>query len=254
MNVQITAAGDLACKTLTANEEKQHTASNMFLREQAFTLVVECGFSVSFSTRPACQDEGDLVHEVGNVVGNIQGLGCTSGTVDLTEEVTCWVDCPTDAHNDAHVVIRLLDGCGHVAGSSCRRRLTSVTECKHQDSADQEFPEACWADGRLGSLQDEVELNHLQRDGDAPVDVPVHNRAPADGNPIFAHVHVVHCGNECDQASNMEGCLPMAMDGRRFGIKEDRGSNHCNGNDPEGHGREVCLAQERLLGLIHRER
>merc|ERR1711862_572062 len=95
----------------------------MFLREEAFTLVVECGFSVGFSTRPACQ-EGDLVHEVGNVVGHIQSLGCTSGIVDLTEEVTCWVDCPTAAGNDAHVVIRLLDGCGHVAGASCRRGLT----------------------------------------------------------------------------------------------------------------------------------
>merc|ERR1712139_495389 len=162
-------------------------ASNMFLREEAFTLVVECGFSVSFSTRPACQDEGDLVHEVGNVVGNIQGLGCTIGIVNLTEEITCWVDCPTDTHNDAHVVIRLLDGCGHVAGSSCRRGLTSkdleedeapagqsqgeacpcvygsalasVTECKHQDSVDQEFPEACWMMGALAAFR--MRLNSI---------------------------------------------------------------------------------------------
>ena len=87
-------------KTLAANE-KQHTARDMFLRKEVFTLVVECGFSVRFSTRPACQHEGDLVHEVSNVVGNIEGLGCASGIVDLTEEITSWVDCPTAAHNDA---------------------------------------------------------------------------------------------------------------------------------------------------------
>ena len=131
--------------------------------------------------------------------------------------------------------------------------LASVNEGQHQDSADQDFPEVRWTNWCIGCLQDQIELNHLQRDSNAPIDVPVHDGAAVDSDPILAHVHVVNCSHEGDQSSNMEGCPPMTVDGRSFGIEKDRGSNHGDGDDPEGHGREVTFAQEGLLGLIHRE-
>merc|ERR1712238_427374 len=33
---------------------------------------------VNLGARPACQHKADLVHEIGNVVSHVEGLGCTS--------------------------------------------------------------------------------------------------------------------------------------------------------------------------------
>merc|ERR1719240_1739321 len=51
--------------------------------------------------------------------------------------------------------------------------LTEVSESQHDDGANQELPEHCAADWLACSLEDQVEFDHLQRDGDAPIDVPV---------------------------------------------------------------------------------
>merc|ERR1712119_93510 len=180
------------------------------LRKERFFLGVERSFRVSLSARPASQHEGDFVDEVGNVIGHVERLGCSSRIVNLAKEVTCWVDGPSQAHDDTHVVKRLLDGFGRGARRLSRfpskdleedespaahtqsetspwidcLGLTSVTEGKHANGANQEFPEASWANRCFRGFQDEVELDHLQRDSDAPIDVPVHNWAPANGDPV----------------------------------------------------------------------
>ena len=43
-------------------------------------------------------------------------------------------------------------------------------------------------------LQDEIELDHLQRHRDAPVDVSAHDRRRMDLFQEYAHVEVVHRG------------------------------------------------------------
>merc|ERR1712087_1047963 len=129
----------------------------------------------------------DFVDEVSNVVGHVEGLGCSSRIVNLAKEVTCWVDGPAQAHDDTHVVKRLLDGFGRGArrlsgfpskdleedeSPAAQTQseaspwidclgLTSVTEGKHANGANQEFPEASWANRCFRGFQDEVELDHL---------------------------------------------------------------------------------------------
>merc|ERR1719453_216468 len=256
------------------NSKRPASSTSCSLWEEGTFL----SFRVSLGARPACQHKGNLVHEIGDVVSHIERLAASSLS-ECAKEVTCWVDGPAQGHDDAHVVERLLDGSG--CRSRCLSRLTSkdleenkgpagqattksspwvhvlglagVAKGKHGDSANQEFPEACWADRSLGCLQDEVELNHLQWDGDAPVDVPVDDWALVDIDPVLAHVHVVNCSNECHQSSNMERCLPMPSDCPSFGIEENCRGNHGNRDDPEGHGREIMLTQECLCGVFHSE-
>merc|ERR1719408_441069 len=79
-------------------------------------------FRVNLGARPASQDEGNLVHEIGDVVSYIKGLAA-SRRGQRAEVVTCWVDGPAQAHDQAHVVERLHDGCGGFL--RCLGRLTS---------------------------------------------------------------------------------------------------------------------------------
>merc|ERR1712004_321141 len=64
---------------------------------------------VGLGARPAAEDKGDLVDEIGNVVDNIQDvvIHCTG---QEAEEVTQRVNAPTKADNDTHVVERGLHG------------------------------------------------------------------------------------------------------------------------------------------------
>merc|ERR1712187_1049845 len=147
------------------------------------------GLGVRLGAGPACQHKGNLVDEVGNVVSHVERLGGTSRAVDLAKEVACRVDGPAQAHNDAHVVEGLLHGLRHTLSLRALGRLTRkdleedegpashakheadpgvdclaltcVAEGKHGNGANQKLPEAHWADGCLGGLQDQVELNHL---------------------------------------------------------------------------------------------
>merc|ERR1712228_164605 len=86
---------------------------------------------VRLGTRPACQHKGNLVDEIGNVVGHVESLCCPIGIVDLAKEVSCRVDRPSQAHDDAHVVERRLDSLRRTAGpigalAALRMRLNSI--------------------------------------------------------------------------------------------------------------------------------
>merc|ERR1712100_111866 len=82
-------------------------------------------------------------------------------------------------------------------------------------------------------LDDQVELNHLERHGDGPVNVAVDNGAGVHGNPVLTHVHVVDSCNQGDQCSAVDRSLPVTNDGARLREQEDRCCNHCDGDDPE---------------------
>ena len=62
----------------------------------------------------------------------------------------------------------------------------------------------------IGSLEDQVELNHLQTHRDAPVNVTVHDRGLVNQHPVLAHVYAVHTDNVSDQTANVQGCTPAA--------------------------------------------
>merc|ERR1719182_907315 len=223
--------------------------------------------------------EADLVDKVGNVVDHVEG-GLVGNAGKEAKEVAQRVDAPAKANDKAHVAEGLLDslravaaGLGGLTGKDLKEDeapsaqakdesrpaeswggLANVAEDQHEDGADEEPPESTGGDWGLGSLQDEVELDHLQRQGDAPVNVTVHNWGLVQLHPVLAHVHVVHAGNEGDQATNVQGCPPVVLDSGGLGEEEHCGGNHRNGDDPEGHCNSIGLSQEGLPWLIHLER
>merc|ERR1712147_408894 len=150
--------------------------------------------------RPAGKHEADLVDQVGNVVDDVEG-GLVGNTGQEAQEVAERVDGPANAHDEAHVGERLLH-CfalvterGRCLGGAASEHLeedeepaaqakdesrpaeawgglANVTEDEHEHGAEEELPESSGLVLGASGLQDQVELNHLQRDGDAPVDVP----------------------------------------------------------------------------------
>jgi len=111
--------------------------------------------------------------------------------------------------------------------------LAEVAEGKHENSAYQELPETGSANLAIRGLDDQVELNHLERHGDGPINVAVDNGAGMNGNPVLTHVHVVDGCNQGDQSSDVDRSLPVTNDGARLRVQEDRCCNHCDGDDPE---------------------
>merc|ERR1712046_126359 len=206
---------------------------------------------VLLGARPAGKHEADLVDEIGNVVDNVEG-GLVGNASQEAEEVAERVDAPAKAHNQAHVAESLLDGIRAVAGclgglasedleqdeapaahaedesrpAEARGGLANVAEGEHEDGADQEPPESAGGDRGLGCLQDEVELNHLERHGDAPVNVTVHDWGLVELHPVLAHVHVVHTSDKGDQATNVQGGPPVVLDSGGLSEEEHSGGNH----------------------------
>merc|ERR1712032_941515 len=246
--------------------------------EEGLLLGSSSWFRVALGARPAAQDKTDLVDKICDVVDDVQHI-VVHRPLQESEEVAQRVDAPTKADNDAHVVERGLHGIRARAGAGVgltskdlvkdeapashadseaspgvhETSLTSIAERKHDHSAEEELPEACSTSGCSGRSQDKVELNHLQRHSDTPVDVTVHHRGLVDLHPVLTHVHVVHASNQSDQSSNMQGGLPMASHGACLSIEEHRGCNHCDGDDPEGHGSTIMLRQERIRGVLNSE-
>merc|ERR1719329_765080 len=192
---------------------------------------------ISLGTGPACQHESNLVDEVCNVVHQIQWVLLYISKA-VTKEVTKRVDGPADCHNHAHGVEGsrncLAGACGSATGftiedlveneeptrhaakeaSHCRHDLELAHEAKreHADSAKQEPPEHASTRVLAGCLEDQVEFNHLQRDGDAPVHIAVDDGRTVNLHPVLTHVHVVHTCHQSDQTTHMQGCLPVRVD------------------------------------------
>merc|ERR1719420_925260 len=156
--------------------------------------------AVLLGARPAGEHEANLVEEISNVVDHVEG-GLVSNAGQEAKEVAERVDGPAKAHNQAHVAEGLLHGFAAVAGglggltsedleqdeapaaqaedesrpAEAWGGLANIAEGEHEDGAEEEPPESTGGDWGLGSLQDEVELNHLHWHGDAPVNVSVHD-------------------------------------------------------------------------------
>merc|ERR1719198_90795 len=68
--------------------------------------------------------------------------------------------------------------------------LTHVSECKHDNGSNEELEESSCGGWTTGRLEDQVELNHLQRHSDAPVNVPVDDWGLVHLDPVLAPVHI----------------------------------------------------------------
>merc|ERR1719420_455975 len=172
--------------------------------EEAVLLAVLLG------ARPAGEHEANLVEEIGNVVDHVEG-GLVGNAGQEAKEVAERVDGPAKAHNQAHVAEGLLHGFAAVAGglgglisedleqdegpaaqaedesrpAEAWGGLANIAEGEHEDGAEEEPPEATRADVSLGSLQDQVELDHLKRHSDAPVNVSVHDWGLVQLHPVL---------------------------------------------------------------------
>merc|ERR1711988_337599 len=204
---------------------------------------------VSLGARPARKHKGNLVDKVCNVVDNVQER-VVHGPEQVAEQVAKWVDRPAHCDNHTHVV----EGCSNslaatadiasgftnkdllqneepAAHSTNETRpsrdgldLTTVSACKHHHGAEQKPPEHTTAAVLASCFQDQVELNHLERNSDAPVHVPVDNGGFMNLYPILAHVHVVHCCHQSDQSTHVHRCPPVGKESPCFCKEEHSGS------------------------------
>merc|ERR1711959_706686 len=228
-----------------------------------------CG--IRLGAGPTGKNKRDLVDKVRNVVDHVEE-GLVHGAKEVAEQVAKRVDGPAHCDDHAHVVegrSNSLTAAGNRAtsftskdfkedespaskatseGRPCRehRDLTPVAACEHHDGAEQELPEH----GRAGVLasrpEDQVELNHLQRDSDAPVHIAVDDRGFVNLHPVFTHVHVVHTCHQSDQGTHVQGCLPVGKDSCCLREEEECRRNHCDRDDPERDGNTVIWLQESI--------
>merc|ERR1719238_258978 len=210
---------------------------------------------------PDGKAERDLVDDVGNVVDQVEGISADLA-LQVAEEVAERVDGPANGDDQAHGVEGLLHMLAHLLVSTCHfagftsedleedeapashahdeashwvaeTRLTAVASEQHHDCADQQAPEHACADIRLHRREDQVELNHLQRHGDGPVNVSVDNWAASELDPVLAHVEVVHSCDQGHQGTDVQRGLPVGGDSHGRHQEEHGGRNHRNGDDPE---------------------
>ena len=152
------------------------------------------GLRFRLGSRPASEHEGDLVHEISKIVDDVE-----EALIHRSEQVAVVtaqrVDGPTGCDDHTHVVEGILHCCRAVSGDAtcltledlkedvaptghaeeetnlCLKEasLACVTEGEHHHSAKEEPPEHATGHWLACSLQDQIELDHLQRGSDAPI-------------------------------------------------------------------------------------
>ena len=128
-------------------------------------------------------------------------------------------------------------------------RFAEVTGEKHEHGSDQKSPEDT-SGSRADGLEDEVELNHLERDGDGPVNVTVDDRGGEISDPEFTHVEIVDSCDEGDEGTDGQRCSPMTSETLSFEHEEKCGSNHGNGDDPERDTNGIVSANPLLFSFV----
>merc|ERR1712230_243934 len=202
---------------------------------------------------PDSKAEPDLVHEVSHVVDEVQ-RSIIHGAHEVSEEVSQRVDGPTDGDDETHHVEGALDGLGCTLSAlgtltcedleqdeapaghaQCEAdvgvdhlSLTKVAEEQHADGAEEETEEHARAKVGLHCGKNQVELNHLQRHGQRPIDVAVHDWAHVNLDPVLTHVEVMHSRNEGDKGTDVHGSLPSRFDAQALHQEEASGCHHGN--------------------------
>merc|ERR1712084_55589 len=190
---------------------------------------------VGLGALPDGKAECDLVDKVRQVVDQIEGGVIGVIEDQIAEEVACWVDWPANGDNKFHDRVRALHMATCVAcflacltsehlvqdesptrhtKSECwpshqEVRFPSVAEGQHHNSATEKTEEHAATDLVVHCGEDEVELNHLQRNGDGPIDVSVQDRASSNCDPELAHVEVMDRCDQGHQGTYVQGSLPL---------------------------------------------
>merc|ERR1719506_2350749 len=216
---------------------------------------------------PDGKAECNLVHKVSKVVHQVQSA-VSNTTHEISKEVAKRVDRPTHRHNEAHGGERGLHvlahtSLGNLARFPCKDLeqdesparhaenkascwgdglcLTCIAEGEHSHSAKQQAPEHALGEVRLHCRQDQVELNHLQRHCDGPINVTVQDGRCANLDPELAHVEVVHCCDQGHKSTDIHGGHPVTSYGHGLHQEEHSGSHHGDGDDPEAVLLKICI-------------
>merc|ERR1719162_600833 len=186
---------------------------------------------------PDGQAESDLVHKVREIVNQVQGavVNCPR---QVAEDVAQWVNGPANCDDEAHgiegfphVLVHFGVARDHRAGLTNEDLVEDETPAGHAEGETQdgvhEFRLACVAEREHGHgpeeqaqehpltnvgfhrREDQVELYHLQRDSDRPVDVAVEDGGTVKQPPELAHVEVVDGRDQGDQGTDVQRSLPM---------------------------------------------
>merc|ERR1711992_149832 len=175
---------------------------------------------------PNGKAEGNLVHEVGKVVDQVESVVINAGH-QVSEEVAQWVNGPSDCDDETHGAERLLHILVYlVAGSrnlTClasedlvqdeaptshaedesrpgieETGLATVSKCKQRHCAKHQAPKHRSTDAVVHGSEDQIEFDHLQGNRDRPIDVPIKDRRAANLHPELTHVEIV---DRCDQGN-----------------------------------------------------
>merc|ERR1719265_2057775 len=172
---------------------------------------------VLFGRCPYGKAECNLVHKVRKVVDQVQSA-ISNTTHEVADEVAKRIDGPAHRDDEAHGG----EGSPHVLAHTSSSNLASLTckdleqdeepashaqseahprinspgltciaKGKHCNCAQQQAPEHALGEIRLHCGENQVELNHLQRNCDGPINVTVQDWGGADLDPELTHVEVV---------------------------------------------------------------
>merc|ERR1719464_2163271 len=208
--------------------------------------------NVCLGTGPACKHEGDLVHKICNVVDHIE-VDLIHGSEEVAEIVAKRVNRPAQRDDEAHVVERARDGRAAIFNRATCFASEDLEE-EDQNSATQKPPEHRRACVLASSLEDQVELNHLQWHCDAPVHVTVNDGGLVNLHPILTHVHVMHPSHQCNQTAHVQARFPVVADGCCFREEEHGCCDHSDGDDPKGDCNTVIWLQKGIRRLCYRLR
>lgn len=225
---------------------------------------------------PHAEAEHGLVDEIRQVVADVDGtlLVVGGGGAEEGQVVSQRIDGPAVDNDLDHVVVSLLDGLGRAGAGGflaltvgdlsdhegpeddgndetgedgAASSLTSVTETEHTNGLDHQTGEdGCTKVGH-GGLEDEVELEHQERDGDQPIGVTVDGGGVLSQHPSFTHVAVVPEGDQGHETGDGQGSLPLQGDSVSLGEEESGGRQHRRAGYPE-HGTDDIVGTEGDVG------
>merc|ERR1711937_484539 len=97
---------------------------------------------------------------------------------------------------------------------------------------------------RARSLQDQVELDNLKRDGDQPIGVTEGSGGDLSVDPLILHEGVVVPCDSADQTGAQDGVLPLLRDQGDLDEKEESERKHHVAGDEEGGTGDIVRSQE----------
>mmetsp|Transcript_25506 Transcript_25506/g.64293 ORF Transcript_25506/g.64293 Transcript_25506/m.64293 type:complete len:248 (+) Transcript_25506:848-1591(+) len=231
---------------------------------------------VGDGSTPDAETEGQLVDEIRDVVDDVDHglLVVGGGRAQQGQVVAQGVDGPANGDDEPHGVeggqagfvaasgselaslagehfVDQREPAQHAGDESAEHGhdagLAGPAAEEHEDGLGHEAVEQRRREVREHRLQNEVELNDLQRNGDQPVRVSVHRRGRLRLHPALTHEAVVPECNPGHKARDRDGRFPLFGHGGALREEEHGTREHGRARDPECHADDVVAAEDRVI-------